>query len=503
MLETAFLWMLNCTLRGSLLLVYIMAFRLLVRKSSRKWCYILWGVGWFRLLCPWTPSFMRFRSALLPRVDWFQKELLTGETADVVLKATSRGDVLTVYRLPVSGWHMADILFIAAALWAAGMAVLLTTGIVNYLRLRSRLRKAEPIQEGTYPVYRCVAVSAPFSMGVFRKRVYLPMNLSPEEEEMVIAHEQTHLSRNDPFWKLVVSLIRVIHWMNPLVWLAFRLWGADMEYTCDERVFQWMDKEKKPEYCRALATVSQKPYASCPVAFAEGGVKGRIKNLLKPRKHKILWGLLAGYLILDLFALGMTEALGAETAAKKIDPALFSRLETVLQWMRENPERVGETGWFDDVSVSEEARYSSLNTTAVLYGLDLTAEGLSEEEIAALLAPYKNDSPVLRMRRHEQTEDGFGNRIDFGNLTVEINLTAELPPLFPSSWSSGAYYRFESYEDTDYGCPYEWSYVYANEIYNLDVVLFCRDVWPNQAERMLTDMIEAAEQVMNEPGKQQ
>ena len=79
MLETAFLWMLNGTLRGSLLLLYIMAFRLLVRKSSRKWCYILWGLGWFRLLCPWTPAFLRYRSALLPRLDWFQKELLTGE----------------------------------------------------------------------------------------------------------------------------------------------------------------------------------------------------------------------------------------------------------------------------------------------------------------------------------------------------------------------------------------------------------------------------------------
>ena len=31
MLENAFLWMLNGALRGSLLLVYIMAFRLLVR----------------------------------------------------------------------------------------------------------------------------------------------------------------------------------------------------------------------------------------------------------------------------------------------------------------------------------------------------------------------------------------------------------------------------------------------------------------------------------------
>ena len=501
MLETAFLWMLNGTLRGSLLLLYIMAFRLLVRKSSRKWCYILWGLGWFRLLCPWTPAFLRYRSALLPRLDWFQKELLTGETADVVLQATSRGDVLTVYRLPVTGEQMTGILSIAAWVWIAGMAVLLALGIVSYLRLQSRLRTAELIQEGTYPVYRCAAVSTPFSMGVFKKRVYLPLGLSPEEEEMVIAHEHTHLSRNDPFWKLAVSLIRVIHWMNPLVWLAFRLWGADMEYACDERVFQWMDADKKPDYCRALTAVSQKPYASCPVAFAEGGVKGRIKNLLRPRKHKILWGLLAGYLIVDLFALGLTEALGVETAAAGINPALFSRLETALQWMRENPDRVGEMGWFDDVSISEEAKYPSLNTTAIMNGLDLTLEGRSEEEIEAVLASYKSESPILRASKHELTEDGFGNRIDFGNLSVEINLTAELPPLFSSSWNSGAVYRFDSYNTysaRDFGCPYEWSYVYANEIYYLNVILLCRDVWPNQAERMLTEMIEAAESIMNE-----
>jgi hypothetical protein len=110
------------------------------------------------------------------------------------------------------------------------------------------------------------------------------------------------------------------------------------------------------------------------------------------------------------------------------------------------------------------------------------------------------------MRKHEEIADDFGNRIDFGNLTIDITLAAEMPPLFSSAWDSGAYYRFESYTSADgddlYGCPYEWSYGYANEIYYLDVMLFCRDVWPNQAERMLTDMIGAAEQVMNEPAGQ-
>jgi beta-lactamase regulating signal transducer with metallopeptidase domain len=497
MLENAFLWMLNCTLRGSLLLVYIMAFRLLVRKSSRKWCYILWGLGWFRLLCPWTPSFMRFRSALLPRVDWFQKELLTGETVDVVLKATSRGDALTVYRLPVTGEQMTGILSIAAWVWTAGMAALLAAGIYSYLRLCRQVREAELVREGAYPVYRCACLTVPFSMGVFKKRVYLPLGLSPEEEEMVIAHEQTHLSRNDPLWKLLISLIRTIHWMNPMVWLAFRLWGADMEYACDERAFRWMDESKKPDYCRALTAVSQKPYASCPVAFAEGGVKGRIKNLLKPRKHKILWGLLAGYLILDLFVLGMTEAVGVETGAKEIDPALFSRLEAVLQWMYENPDRVGEMGWFDDVSVSEKARYSSMSPQGIAYALGLESDDLSDEEMSRLLSEYQKTGLILSARKHEDTEE------DFGNLTLDIKLTEPLPPLFGNRWDSGRSYRFESWTfgTRTESHPYEWEYAYRNESVELGVMLFCRDVWPNQAERMLTDMIEAAERVMNEPAE--
>ena len=490
MLEAAFLWMLNCTLRGSLLLLYIMAFRLLVRKASRKWCYILWGLGWFRLLCSWTPSFLRFPSALLPRVDWFQKELLTGETADVVVFATSRGDPLTVYRLPVTGGQMADVLSIAAAVWAAGMAALLVMGCITFLRLKGRLRTAELIQEGTYPVYRCAAISAPFAMGIFQKRVYLPVGLSPEEEEMVIAHEKTHLSRNDPFWKLFVSLIRAIHWMNPLVWLAFRLWGADMEYTCDERVFQWMSIEKKPDYCRALTAVSQKPYGSCPVAFAEGGVKGRIKNLLKPRKHKILWGLLAGYLILDLFALGMTEALGVEYSSAAMDSALFSRLEAALQWMYENPDRIGEMGFFDDASITEKTRYPSLSPEGLVNALGLETNDLSKDEILQRLSEIQKSVPILNARKHEATED------DFGNLTLDIKLSEPLPPMLLSHWDSGQAYWLESYTG-EHAYPYEWGYAYRNDTFELGVMLFCRNVWPNQAERMLTDMIEAAEAIMN------
>lgn len=486
MLEDAFLWMLNCTLRGSLLLLYIMGFRLLVRKASRKWCYILWGLGWFRLVCPWTPPFLRYHNALLPRVDWFQKELLTGETADVALNATIRGDVTTRFRLPVTGGQMATYLQIAAIVWAAGVIVLLALGVASYLRLNRRVRHAELVQAGDYPVYRCDAVTVPFSMGVFRKRVYLPPGLTELEEEMVIAHEKTHLSRNDPLWKLVISLIRTLHWINPLVWLAFRLWGADMEYTCDERVFQWLGKDKKPEYCRALMTVSQKPYAFCPVAFAEGGVKGRVKNLLKPRKHLILWGLLAGYLILDLFVLGMTEASGIDIAAKSVDPALISRLDSALQWMRENPDRVQDMGFFDQAELEEVdmgKRREQFHKMAELLNVELT-----EAEMEKLAGGSENAS-TLKLLAHRETEDFFGN------LNIELALEGDYSPLFPSKyWSSGTIYRLDvytSHSDALYhsDTPYEWSYSYVNDQWSLGVMLFSRELWPNRAEQMLEELV--------------
>ena len=493
MLEDTFLWMLNCTLRGSLVLVYILLFRLVIRRSSRKWCFILWGVGWFRLLCPWTPAFLQYRNALLPRADWFQKMLLTEETASVAQYFSSRGDVLTKVLLPISGARMEAILRIFSVLWAAGTFVMLVLGIISWLRLSQRLQTAQCVQNGHYSVYACASVQAPFAMGVFHKRIYLPINLTPEEQTLVIAHEQTHLSRNDPLMKLIVSLIRAVHWMNPLVWVAFRLWGSDMEYTCDERVFQWMKKDRIPAYCRALLALSQKPYASCPVAFAEGGIKGRVKNLLRPRKHRVLWGLLSGYLILNLFLLGLTADSGVEAGSVIVSPELRTRLESVVRWIWEDPDRAESIGYFDVFTFSDTQQPGAIFETLdkMFQDKNRTTEETQAEDPGN---PGNDLVPALMLFKGEEAADHYGS------VTVYICRDGTFSPVYSNQVLSGEYYMLRiwtSADESDY--PYMWLFYFQNEFCKMHVDHFSRRLWPNSAEQMLTEMIEATEAAMENP----
>lgn len=90
----------------------------------------------------------------------------------------------------------------------------------------------------------------------------------------------------------------LLHWFNPLVWLAFRLGVQDMEMACDEAVLRRLSPKDGPEYSAALLHLanSGKPQAIAPLAFSEGDVKSRIKNALSYRKPA-LWIILVCLLL--------------------------------------------------------------------------------------------------------------------------------------------------------------------------------------------------------------
>ena len=348
MLKTAFVWMLNCTVQASIVLVYIMLFRLVVRRASRKWCYLLWLPAALRLVCTWTPFFLRWHGSPLPRIDFFQTQMTpSGMKLIGAMNATARGDAMT--RVDFLSSDAVNItLFTALSLiWLAGMAAFAIKGIMDYRHLRTRLEGARQIDGGLYPVYSCVSVSAPFSMGILHKRVYVPENLDARYLRAVIAHEHTHLSRHDPLWKLIAYALRCIHWMNPLMHIACRLWGSDMEYTCDERVLKWMGDDMRAEYCKALLNVQgELNPLPCPVAFCEGGLKGRIKNLLKKRRLKALWGFLAVLIVFNVYRIGLTRSFGLESCRLKVDEDIHQRLVCTLDRMASDPLNANASGYF-------------------------------------------------------------------------------------------------------------------------------------------------------------
>ena len=82
-------------------------------------------------------------------------------------------------------------------------------------------------------------VSIPCAYGWLRPVVVLPPEArgwSCERVDVVLLHEATHIRRGDYVTHLVAEFARIIHWYNPLVWVASRSLRAEAERATDERV---------------------------------------------------------------------------------------------------------------------------------------------------------------------------------------------------------------------------------------------------------------------------
>lgn len=173
-------------------------------------------------------------------------------------------------------WHA------LAAVWAVGVAVLAVRGIVGYIKLKCHVALACKTSDGCYSG---ACVTAPFTLGILRPRVYLPDDLQGTARRAVLLHEQTHIRRRDPLTKPLFYAVACLHWFNPLVWLAFCTFERDMEAACDEAAVRGRPLPERNAYCESLLHFAVQG-RSIPgsLAFGQGSVKERIVHLLHYRR---------------------------------------------------------------------------------------------------------------------------------------------------------------------------------------------------------------------------
>lgn len=288
-----------CFVVGAVLLA-----RLLLNwlHTPKIFSYALWAVVLFRLLCP-----ISFESALspLPSAEVISPQVVEQRVPqihsgialiDEPLNAHWQNSYYEGVTQPASQMqHWAGL---AAGVWLAGAALLLGQSLLAWRRLRHSLRQAEPLPTVGGRVWQAEGLPTAFVLGLWRPRIYLPAGLSDTERQYILLHEQAHLRRGDHLLKLLAFAALLLHWFNPLVWLAFRLGVQDMEMACDEAVLRRLSPKDGPEYSAALLHLanSGKPQAIAPLAFSEGDVKSRIKNALSYRKPA-LWIILVCLLL--------------------------------------------------------------------------------------------------------------------------------------------------------------------------------------------------------------
>lgn len=300
-MQIVFLRMLNMSLTACWVIAAVLLARALLRKAPRRCTYWLWAVVLFRLACPFS-----FESALslVPSAQPVQAEI-----ARRLVPQVSAGlpavDAAVNTALPAAQVAAADParlwLAVGAAVWLAGLAALLVYTLVTVLRLAASLRLAQPLPQpdGSTNVYLLRRTRSPFVFGLVRPRIYLPARLTPEETDLILAHERTHLRRGDHWVKPLAWLLVCVHWFNPLVWVSFFLLEKDMELSCDELVVRRYTAEQKREYSRTLLRLSaaHRFVGGCPVAFGESNIKERIRSIMKLKKTPIAVSLLAAAVV--------------------------------------------------------------------------------------------------------------------------------------------------------------------------------------------------------------
>ena len=243
---------------------------------SRLLCWLWLAVG-LRFVLPWgiPLSLPRPQNTQLAAAADTVQEL--GELPLVAPPpAVSAPAAALPWYAQLTPWHA------LAAVWAVGVAVLAVRGIVGYIKLKRHVALACKTSDGCHGG---ACVTAPFTLGILRPRVYLPDDLQGTTRQAVLLHEQTHIRRGDPLTKPLFYAVACLHWFNPLAWLAFCTFERDMEAACDEAAVRGRPLPERNAYCESLLHFAVQG-RSIPgsLAFGQGSVKERIVHLLHYRR---------------------------------------------------------------------------------------------------------------------------------------------------------------------------------------------------------------------------
>lgn len=284
-MEALFLKLLNMSISAGWLVLAVILLRGILTRAPKVLRCVLWTLVGIRLLCPFS-----LESALslipsgetVPQTIAYDRQPAIHSGIQVVDQAVNPFLAQTLAPNGTDSVNpMQVVTSIAARVWLLGVVLMALYALVSYLRVRRQVAAALPAGKG---VWLCDHIHTPFILGLFRPRIYLPSSLEPEQAAHVIAHERAHLRRRDHWWKPMAFALLSVYWFHPLLWLAYVLLCRDIELVCDRRVTRSLTPWEKHAYVQALQSCDVAMPLVCPLAFGEGGFKGRIKSILKYKK---------------------------------------------------------------------------------------------------------------------------------------------------------------------------------------------------------------------------
>lgn len=302
------------SLYGSIVILFTVLFRFILRKSSKRLMMILWAAVAVRLLIPVSieSSVSLFNHIPFGAAEVTGQLFESGENhakpdTSAVISAGAEEKSLhaksdaEVQRLNIntavtaeSGKETAKTAvntgLVLSFVWLTGAAAIFAYCVICYVMLKKRLAGSVEEEPG---VFLSSGIASPFVFGFIKPSIYLPDTLCAAERGYILLHERTHIRRGDWLYKMLGMAALAIHWFNPLVWLGYMLFECDLEMSCDEKTIENMDENLKKAYSLSLVSFAGKtrskryiltPLAFSRVNFGKSEVTNRVKNILNYKK---------------------------------------------------------------------------------------------------------------------------------------------------------------------------------------------------------------------------
>lgn len=351
MLKNIFVYLLHNSIAVCVVILTVFAVRLFLRRAPKKYSYILWSIVGIYLLCPIrlsspisiyslinnvSDTFLEHHSLPLNAKNFADKNKTYNEKNQKTkdsnkskfdnVSSTNKNQKTKQNQNNTAGTeNISQSLTVTttAYIWLCGCIVLLVRNLFLIWRTKQTvlmaIRRKDNIYESEY-------ISTPFVLGIVRPKIYIPFNLSEQEREYILKHEQYHIRRKDQIIKICAYILCVIYWFQPLIWFAYFVMIRDMEMSCDEYVLKNNKSDIRAAYSTSLlklATKTEDFNAGLP-AFGESDIRKRVKNIMKFNAKKKWVSVVAAIAVVIVGVSCLTKA-AVKTDANKPDKIIAEK----------------------------------------------------------------------------------------------------------------------------------------------------------------------------------
>jgi len=292
-----------------LILLVLAVQRAFGRRLKPRWRYLLWLLVMIRLALPWTIptsvslfNLLNFSGVSVSSDSMRSAPIGPGSAQPTAIVSTKNPGETSAMQPATAPSRLGLGLSWLLGLWLVGASTLATYLLATHRRLSKRVATFRPLINAPVmnllenckqqmrvrvpiTLVETTEVGSPALFGFIRPRLLLPAGLlqgfSLDELRYVFLHELSHIKRHDILIGWLMTGLQILHWFNPLVWLAFHRMRVDRELACDALALSYAREDENQPYGRTIIKLLESFGRSAWVPSLAGTVEN--KNQMKER----------------------------------------------------------------------------------------------------------------------------------------------------------------------------------------------------------------------------